>query len=382
MYSKAYTTLFISLLLLLSVTGFSVKGKITVYTIGDSTMANKDTVGNPERGWAMALLLFFDSAEVIIDNHAVNGRSTKSFIDEGRWDAVLKTLKKGDYVFIQFGHNDEKQERPALYAAPYAAYTDNLTRFVKDTRAKGAFPVLMTSIVRRHFDENGVLKNSHGDYPDAVRDLAKKLKAPMIDMEAKSRQLIQRLGDEASKKLFMNFDAGIYPEFPKGKTDNTHLRWDGAKAIASFAVEGIREHKLPLAKHLRPALFEKNRTSYIYIDKNEKQVVYSAFSMLQNDVRAVFDADLQLTDDKKRAQIVVISSKELQGKWETFQIAVHNDKLVIDGSDARGKAYGILELSRVIGVSPWQWWADVTPEMRDACLLSEIDKSSQSPSVQ
>jgi DNA sulfur modification protein DndE len=318
MYGKKYI-LFISLLLFISVTGFSVNGKIIVYTIGDSTMANKDTVGNPERGWAMALPLFFDSAEVIIDNHAVNGRSTKSFIDEGRWDAVLKTLKKGDYVFIQFGHNDEKQDQPSRYAAPYGAYADNLTRFVKETRAKGAFPVLMTSIVRRHFDENGVLKNSHGDYPDAVRKLAEKLKVPMIDMEMKSRQLVQNMGDDASKGLFMHIEAGVYSKFPNGQKDDTHLVWDGAKAIASLAVEGIREHKLPLAEHLKPALFEKNRTTYIYIDRNEKPVVYSAFFLLQNDVKTVFNADLQPTANREQAQIIVASSDELQSKLETFK---------------------------------------------------------------
>jgi lysophospholipase L1-like esterase len=380
MYKKII--LFITLLSLIPMVGFSVKKKITVYTIGDSTMADKDTTGNPECGWAMALPLFFDSAEVKIENHAMNGRSTKSFIDEGRWDAILKTLKKGDYVFIQFGHNDEKQEQPSLYAAPYGAYTGNLTRFVKETRAKGAFPVLMTSIVRRHFDGSSVLKNSHGDYPDAVRKLAEKLKVPLIDMEAKSRKLIQDLGNDASQKLFMHLDAGVYPKFPNGKKDDTHLVWDGAKAIASLAVEGIKELKLPLAQSLQPALFERNHTTYIYIDRNEKSAVYSAYSMLQNDVKAVFNAGLQLTGNREQAQIIVSSSKELQGKWEAFQLDVRDKKLFITGSDARGKAYGILELSRMIGVSPWEWWADVKPEKRDIFLLSEIEKSSQSPSVQ
>jgi lysophospholipase L1-like esterase len=380
MYKKII--LFIGLLLLIPMVSFSVKKKITVYTIGDSTMADKDTVGNPERGWVMALPLFFDSAEVKIENHAMNGRSTKSFIDEGRWDVILKILKKGDYVFIQFGHNDEKQDQPSLYAATYGAYTGNLTRFVKETRAKGAFPVLMTSIVRRHFDENGVLKNTHGDYPDAVRKLAETLKVPMIDMEAKSRELIQNLGDNASKKLFMNLNAGIYPKFPKGKKDDTHLVGEGAKTIASLAVEGVKEQNLPLAKYLKSILFAKNNTTFIYIDKNEKPVVYSAFEMLKNDVTAVFDTDLQLTDNKNRAQIIVSSSNELQGKWEAFQLDVRDKKLFITGSDARGKAYGILELSRLIGVSPWEWWADVTPPKQIVCLLSEIEKSRQSPSVQ
>ncbi|MDR0766730.1 MAG: glycosyl hydrolase 115 family protein [Odoribacteraceae bacterium] len=157
----------------------------------------------------------------------------------------------------------------------------------------------------------------------------------------------------------------------------------GGKTIASLAVEETREHETPLAGHLPPALFERGRTTCIYIDnKDEKQVVYSAFSMLQNDARAVFNADLQWTDDKTKARIIVRSPKELQGEWETFRMSIQDDKLFIDGSDARGKAYGILELSRVIGVSPWEWWADVTPAKRDACLLSEIKKGLRSPSVQ
>jgi lysophospholipase L1-like esterase len=199
--NKIKIILLSGLLLLIPMAGFSVKKKITIYTIGDSTMADKDTVGNPERGWAMALPLFFDSAEVRIENHARNGHSTKSFIDEGRWDAVVEKLESGDCVFIRFGHNDEKQERPSLYATPYGAYTDNLTRFVRETQEKGAFPVLMTSIVRRHFDENGILKNTHGEYLDAVRKLASKLKVPMIDMEMSRNFLVENCtfdqGDDA-----------------------------------------------------------------------------------------------------------------------------------------------------------------------------------------
>jgi hypothetical protein len=129
-------------------------------------------------------------------------------------------------------------------------------------------------------------------------------------------------------------------------------------------------------------LFERNGTTYVYIGKNEKSVVWSAFEMLQSDVRVVFDADLQLTDTKKKAQIIVSSSDKLQGKWEAFQIDVHDNKLIISGSDARGKAYGILEISRMFGVSPWEWWADATPEKQNLFLFSDIKEISQSPSVQ
>lgn len=235
-------------LLLVSFTNTPVKP--TIYTIGDSTMAPKDTAGNPERGWAMALPLFFDAEKVQFENHARNGRSTKSFIDEGRWQAVVDQLKAGDYVFIQFGHNDEKEDKPLVYAAPNGAYRDNLTRFVRETQAKGAFPVLMTSIVRRAFDEKGVLTDTHGAYPDAVRSLAKALNVPLIDMEAKSRKVIQALGDTASKRLFMWLKPGEYPRVPNGRQDNTHLVDLGAQIIAGLAVEGIKELGLPLEKAL------------------------------------------------------------------------------------------------------------------------------------
>jgi DNA sulfur modification protein DndE len=226
--------------------------KITIYTIGDSTMANKDTTGgNPERGWAMAFQQFFDADKVIVENHAMNGRSTKSFIDEGRWKVITDKLKKGDYVFIQFGHNDEKIEDPSRYADAQGAYKANLTRYVEETRAKKAHPVLMTPIIRRRFDNTGVLVNTPDDYPDAVRALAKELNVPIIDMEAKTRQLIQHIGPEDSKSLFLWLPAGQSAAHPNGVQDNTHLNGHGAFLVAQEATKGMRELKLPIAKYLK-----------------------------------------------------------------------------------------------------------------------------------
>jgi Endopolygalacturonase len=245
-------TITVVLLFALICLSFTTKSKITVFTVGDSTMAPKDTVDNPERGWAMEFPLFFDSTKVKFENHARNGRSTKSFIYEGRWKVVVDKLKTGDYVFIQFGHNDEKKEKTSVYADPHGTYRNNLTRFVKDTREKGAFPVLMTSIVRRKFDNRGKLIDTHGEYPGVVRALAKELNVPLIDMEAKSGATIQALGDEESRKLFVWFDAGVHKRFPKGKKDDTHLNSSGAQVIARLAVDGIKELKLSLEKLLLP----------------------------------------------------------------------------------------------------------------------------------
>lgn len=216
--------------------------RITVWTIGDSTMANKQ---NPEKnkewGWGMAFQQYFDSTFVKVDNRALNGRSTKSFIDEKRWQAVVDQLQPSDWVFIQFGHNDEKVDKPQVYADPDSAYKANLTRFVNETRAKGAFPVLLTSVVRRKFDDKGMLVDTHGKYPDAVRELAKSLKVPLIDMEKKTRLLVQKLGVEESKKLFM---------ISTGKDDNTHFVQAGAEVVSKLVVDGVRENKSPLRKYL------------------------------------------------------------------------------------------------------------------------------------
>lgn len=216
--------------------------KITVYGIGDSTMANKrNPVTNKERGWGMVFQQFFDSTRVVVDNRSLNGRSTKSFIKEKRWQVIVDSLHTGDYVFIQFGHNDQKADKPEIYADVDSAYRENLTRFVNETRAKGAHPVLLTSVIRRHFDEAGKLIDTHGKYPDAVRRLARELYVPLIDMEKESRELIQAMGDEASKRLFM---------ISTGKDDNTHFVEEGAVLMAGIVAKGICEINLPLCKHI------------------------------------------------------------------------------------------------------------------------------------
>ncbi len=149
------------------------KKQIRIYTIGDSTMADKIKPDeNPERGWCQLLPQFLNE-NVEVKNHAVNGRSTRSFIDEKKWDAVYHQLKKGDYVFIQFGHNDQKKNDPERYTNPTTAYRNNLIKFIKETREKGAIPVLFTSIVRRNFNEEGTLVDTHYMYPFVVRLLAK-----------------------------------------------------------------------------------------------------------------------------------------------------------------------------------------------------------------
>lgn len=242
------------LLLLLPLAAFQNKAALTIFMIGDSTMANKNLKGgNPERGWGHVLPGFF-GPEIAIDNHAVNGRSTKSFIDEGRWQTVVERIKPGDYVFIQFGHNDQKEDE-ARHTEPGTTFDANLERFVTETRQKGGIPVLFTSIVRRHFDEAGKLIDTHGNYLAATHRVATKLNVPLIDLNRLTHNWVQALGNEASRPYYMWVAPGTVPAMPDGKEDNTHLNTSGARAVAAMAVAAIKIQLPQLAPYTRACDF-------------------------------------------------------------------------------------------------------------------------------
>ncbi len=255
------------------------KPVITIFMIGDSTMANKNlTGGNPERGWGQMLPGFF-TEDIRVDNHAVNGRSSKSFIDEGRWDKVLARIKKGDYVFIQFGHNDEKPKADR-HTDPGTTFDANLRKFVNETRAKGGIPVLFNSIVRRNFgtgadtatvqaavnqddyrkdagketsagQSGNRLIDTHGDYLLSPRNVARELNVPFVDMNKITHDLVEGLGPEESKKLFMWVEPHTVPAMPKGREDNTHLNIYGGRVIAGLTVDAIAEAVPALAPYVR-----------------------------------------------------------------------------------------------------------------------------------
>lgn len=223
------------------------KPQPTLYLVGDSTMANKTDLKFPERGWGQVLSTFFDST-FEIENYAKNGRSSRSFIYESRWDTVYSKLKPGDFVVIQFGHNDDVQTKVGRYTLP-EEFAYNLSKFVKEALAKGAHPILCTPIVRRNYID-GKLKPTHGVYPEKVKEVAQKFNIPFIDMTQKSRELVQRLGEEASKALYLQIPPGIYQKVPNGKIDNTHFSEKGAIAMAMLFVEGVKEQHLELEKYL------------------------------------------------------------------------------------------------------------------------------------
>jgi DNA sulfur modification protein DndE len=224
---------------------------VNVYLIGDSTMADKPTPEvNPERGWGQLLPRFFDD-HVAIHNAAVNGRSTKSFIDEGRWSAVLGQLHAGDYVLIEFAHNDEKTEDTSRYAAPQTAYRRNLERFVTETRSKGARPILFTPIVRRKFDAHGALRDTHGEYPVVVRDVAARLRVPLVDLLAFTDTLVRSAGPEDSKRLYVWVAPGTPGMYPEGRQDDTHLSVAGATAVAKLAARALRSTDAALGRFVK-----------------------------------------------------------------------------------------------------------------------------------
>ena len=268
---RKLNTLFIALVLVFVMSAFTMQKPVTVFMIGDSTMANKDTTGGKqERGWGMMLQQFFKEG-VIVDNHAMNGRSSKSFIDEGRWNAVLEKIKPGDYVIIQFGHNDEK---PAVdrHTEPGTTFDANLKRFVIESRAKGGIPILCNAVVRRNFyrqvdssvdDESlrnttyedekvnsDTLVDTHGAYLLSPRNVAREYHVPFIDANRITHDLEQGMGIEGSRKLHMWFKPGEHPSMPNGRKDNTHYNIYGGTIVAALLAEEISRQVPQLRKKM------------------------------------------------------------------------------------------------------------------------------------
>jgi lysophospholipase L1-like esterase len=209
---------------------------VTIYLAGDSTMAQKEPNKRPETGWGEALQPCFDSTQVRIANRAMNGRSTKSFVAEGRWAAIVDSLTPGDYVLIEFGHNDEKVNMPV--GSPPAEFGANLARFVDDVRAKRATPVLLTPVVRRRW-QDGKLVDTHGEYPGVVRMVATEKRVPIIDMTELSARVLERYGPDSSTTLFLHVKPGANPNYPTGVEDNTHFSPIGAREMAAVFLDAF-----------------------------------------------------------------------------------------------------------------------------------------------
>lgn len=206
----------------------------TIFYAGDSTVTFNKIATYPQTGISQALLLYTRES-VTVKSHARNGRSTRSFLEEGRLAPIEKEIKKGDFLFIQFGHNDEKDD-PARHTEPHGGFKENLVRFIRAAREKEAYPVLITPIARRHFDEDGVfLPGSHGAYPEAVKKTGLEQNVPVVDLTSITEAYLSAVGDVASKAYFM---------WPK---DNTHLKPEGAVLMAGFLCRELEKLGTPYA---------------------------------------------------------------------------------------------------------------------------------------
>ncbi len=250
---------------------------LTIYMAGDSTMADReDTIETPERGWGQVLPTFLND-NVIVKNYAKNGRSSRSFIEEGRWSEIVNQLQKGDVVIIQFGHNDTKQTDSVRHTS-IEQYQANLESMIKQAQKKKAKPILCTPITRRAFSmETGELINKHGGYVEAARRVAKATKVPLVDLNQTTSDWLTQVGDSASQPYFVyKMEPGEYSKYPEGKTDNTHLRELGALVVASMFAEAVESQKIkPLNKYINIPqgnnLTPVYTTVYLPVDDSENQ---------------------------------------------------------------------------------------------------------------
>ena len=224
------------------------KKKIKIFLAGDSTIAIKDTKVYPETGWGMPFVYFWDSTVTVV-NRAKNGRSTRTFISEGLWKSVINEAGEGDYVIIQFGHNDAAVTKPERYATP-DTFKMNLARFVKETREKNATPILFTPVSRRKFDKEGRAVETHELYAALVKEVAVQEKADLVDLDELSKTLYQQFGPELSKLLFLQLKPGEHPNYPEGRDDNTHFNELGARLVAQLVLKELVTLKTDLAERV------------------------------------------------------------------------------------------------------------------------------------
>ena len=237
---------------LLTLLSFSIKDQknIVVYLIGDSTVCTQPDSQAPVTGWGTPFAVFFNPT-VKVENHAKGGRSTRTFLSEDRWNPIFNKINPGDYVIMQFGHNDEAREEifKDRYTSP-EDYRKNLTKFITDTRQKGGNPILVTPVSRRKFDKQGKVMETHIEYSAVVMSLAKELKVPVVDLDTESRALYQSYGPEHSTLLFNVSVPGTNPQFPNGINDNTHFSEYGARLLAELVLADIKKMHLELESRL------------------------------------------------------------------------------------------------------------------------------------
>lgn len=213
---------------------------ITIYWAGDSTVKQNSIATYPQTGIGQAFERFVKRCEVRVENHAENGRSTRSFIDEGRLAPIYDRITKGDFLFIQFGHNDEKIADPSRYTEPETAFPEQLEKYVNVARNKGATPVFITPVTRFHRGEASE-EYRHIRWAESMRRTGRRLGVEVIDLTSLSEKLMLEMGEEAATLFYMNLSTGLYPHFPNGQKDNTHLQPAGALAYAGIIARELKK---------------------------------------------------------------------------------------------------------------------------------------------
>lgn len=221
--------------------GTMVNAQHKLFLIGDSTCSDYNSSSAPRTGWGTKMSNHFDENIIQVDNRAKSGRSSKSFYEEvGAWNAVISAIQEGDFLMIQFGHNDQKIDDTTRYTTPYGTYQDFLKSYIDETRAKGAYPILVTSIHRNKWNSDETINDTHGDYPPAMRELSIEENVPLVDAHQLTETLFESLGEDTTTyEVFMNLMAGDYPNYPNGNTDNTHLQENGASLVAQEIAEAL-----------------------------------------------------------------------------------------------------------------------------------------------
>jgi lysophospholipase L1-like esterase len=235
--------------LIIFVFAFVMPGKkeIKIFIAGDSTASIKEKKAWPETGWGMPFACAWDSTVVVV-NKAKNGRSTQSFMDEGLWKQITDSMQEGDYVFIQFGHNDEVTTKKT-YTTP-AQFKSNLIKYIDEAKSKKGIPVLLSPVARRKFDSTGMIQETHKEYSALVREVAREQKVIFLDIDSNSMNLYQEAGVDSSKSFFLHLKPGEHPNYPEGKEDNTHFSELGAQWISGIVLSQIRDHIPELAKRI------------------------------------------------------------------------------------------------------------------------------------
>lgn len=212
-----------------------------IFWAGDSTVQTNNITTYPQTGIGQVMSLYLREG-IEVCNYAKNGRSTKSFMDQGRLDAIDRNIGEGDFLFIQFGHNDEKKQDPLRYTIPGSTFDENLRAFIRVAITHGAHPVLITPLERRCFDGEGVLgAGEHGDYVAAIKSVAVAENVPLIDLYTMSREAMVRAGAQKTVEWFMNIEPNVYQGWPEGKMDNTHLKYAGAVTFAGLIAKGLQQ---------------------------------------------------------------------------------------------------------------------------------------------